>query len=266
MPVIQLPTDIMNGNELDARQYFYGFSIIISNVLYPFDKIKQKGLQSSFHKAIEDKDADISKMLLFCINQAFKDIEKGEKRRIVALHRMTAFLCRMIEHHEQDLKTTASISKARFLTTYKITSDNNHNSTFKKKRIKGFSNSPLKKIWNKNKNIAPLTTATQLSLRRINRKFYKKYNNGFSQNSNKLILALYIAEIPKIISQTRAIEHCLINHISQPGRDFTLNRDDVIRFPDAVFEKITPLPPRWLPLKKHQIECLNRDYRKTIGA
>jgi len=248
LEIIELPVNEWDLEKLNHRQLVELYAIGLSYVIYPKDEAKRCGNSSAIISTIFEENSSIhhKKASTFALQISLASLKKNETNRIAALSKMTSFLCRMIEHHAEDLQTKPSLKKARFLIEHQ-------NSAGKK----GYSDSTLKNIWRDNKGIAALTTAFVLGQKRAARKIRKTPDLKNSPEFNHKCIAIQISEVIKIFAHAQAIEKMLLNYSSKSRNETILEEQDIITFNKKI--NIPDNSPRWRALNEHQLEHIKKD-------
>lgn len=254
MPFIELTNRNWDYDNLEKEQIVDLYATLTAQVLYPQNDNLRQVVHAAILTTLSNKvrGEDLMKRLTIFPLQFVVDGSKNEiQTRINALDRITSYLCRMITHHHQELRTGASLGKAIFLTE----------KWAERKNLRGYGNSSLKAAWRNGKGVAPLTTAIVRASRRIHRKYRPLAN----QQIPKPLMIKYLSEqIEAAIDALQPalfIQNQLSAHRPSSGVRRVLEPDDLLRFPEQLV--IKPRPIKWRPLHPKDLDRL-RDYADTV--
>lgn len=254
MPYIDFTGASGNLEDLDLEHKLEIFATLLGYIHYPDDESRRLSLRAGFLKSLVEKnlDSDSMRLAIHSVLPLPGLLEKHITTRTQAVYMMTSYLCRMITHHLDELPSGASLGKARFLTEEMA----------KRKGLKGYKDSSLKKVWRQNKSMAPLITAVIHENIRVYRKFTKKYNNGKPKNWTKKqgveFIELTINKSVYAISQALFIQNQLSKYVPINKFEPILNVEELLVFPKNL--SITPRPIKWTPLRPVELENLNNYY------
>ena len=254
MPYIDFTGASGNLEDLDLEHKLEIFATLLGYIHYPHDESRRLSLRAGFLKPRIEKnlDSDSRHLTLHSVLPLPGLLEKHITTRTQAVYKMTSYLCRMITHHLDELPRGASLGKARFLTEEMA----------KRKGLKGYKDSSLKKIWRQNKSMAPLITAVTHENIRVYRKFTKKHNNDqhktWTIEQKKEFIEITINKSINAIGQSVFIQEQLSKYVPNNESEPILNVEELLVFPKNL--SITPRPIKWTPLRPVELENLNNYY------